>query len=77
MLSIQEETGKFDQVISGLLQDKIEEKLEKNEQIILIATKERNQSREAAGDSPQASSIRPLPLERAVWNELYIEMFFR
>ena len=36
MLSNQEETGKFDQVISGLLQDKIEEKLNKNEQIILI-----------------------------------------
>tara|TARA_A100000164_G_scaffold200415_1_gene177950 strand:+ start:1931 stop:4168 length:2238 start_codon:yes stop_codon:yes gene_type:complete len=36
MLSNQEETGKFDQVISGLLQDKIEEKLDKNEQIILI-----------------------------------------
>jgi len=36
MLSNQEETGKFDQVISGLLQDKIEEKLKKNEQIILI-----------------------------------------
>ena len=36
MLSNQEETGKFDLVISGLLQDKIEEKLEKNEQIILI-----------------------------------------
>ena len=27
-----------------------------------------NLSREAAGDSPQASSIRPLPSERAVWN---------
>ncbi len=36
MLSNQEETGKFDQVISGLLQDKIEEKLKRNEQIILI-----------------------------------------
>jgi len=36
MLSNKEETGKFDQVISGLLQDKIEEKLKKNEQIILI-----------------------------------------
>jgi len=36
MLSNQEETGKFDQVISGLLQDKIEEKLNKKEQIILI-----------------------------------------
>ncbi len=36
MLSNQEDTGKFDQVISGLLQDKIEEKLKKNEQIILI-----------------------------------------
>ena len=36
MLSNQKETGKFDQVISGLLQDKIEEKLKKNEQIILI-----------------------------------------
>ena len=36
MLLNQEETGKFDQVISGLLQDKIEEKLKKNEQIILI-----------------------------------------
>ena len=36
MLVNQEETGKFDQVISGLLQDKIEEKLNKKEQIILI-----------------------------------------
>ena len=36
MLSNQKETGKYDQVISGLLQDKIEEKLKKNEQIILI-----------------------------------------
>ncbi len=36
MLAIQSETGKFDQVISGLLQDKIEEKLSKKEQIILI-----------------------------------------
>ena len=36
MLSNQKETGKFDQVVSGLLQDKIEEKLKKNEQIILI-----------------------------------------
>ena len=35
MLSNQE-TGKYDQVISGFLQDKIEEKLKKNEQIILI-----------------------------------------
>ena len=36
MLANQAETGKFDQVISGLLQDKIEEKLNKKEQIILI-----------------------------------------
>lgn len=36
MVSNQEETGKFDQVISGLLQDKIEEKLGKKEQIILV-----------------------------------------
>jgi len=36
MLSNQKETGKFDQVISGLLQDKIEDRLNKNEQIILI-----------------------------------------
>ena len=36
MLENQAETGKFDQVISGLLQDKIEEKLKKKEQIILI-----------------------------------------
>ena len=36
MLDNQAETGKFDQVISGLLQDKIEEKLKKKEQIILI-----------------------------------------
>ena len=36
MLANQTETGKFDQVISGLLQDKIEEKLNKKEQIILI-----------------------------------------
>ena len=36
MLSNQEETGKFGQVISGLLQDKIEEKLNKNEQVILL-----------------------------------------
>ena len=36
MLANQAETGKFDQVISGLLQDKIEEKLSKKEQIILI-----------------------------------------
>ena len=31
------------------------------EEIIVTATKERDLSREAAGDSPQASSIRPLP----------------
>ncbi len=36
MLADKEETGKFDQVISGLLQDKIEQKLNKKEQIILI-----------------------------------------
>ena len=36
MLADREETGKFDQVISGLLQDKIEQKLSKKEQIILI-----------------------------------------
>ena len=36
MLSYQEETGKFGVVISGLLQDKIEERLKKNEQIILL-----------------------------------------
>ena len=36
MLADREETGKFDQVISGLLQDKIEQKLNKKEQIILI-----------------------------------------
>ena len=36
MLANQAETGKFDQVISGLLQEKIEEKLNKKEQIILI-----------------------------------------
>jgi len=36
MLTNQAETGKFDQVISGLLQEKIEEKLNKKEQIILI-----------------------------------------
>ena len=36
MLASQEETGKYETVISGLLQDKIEEKLNKKEQIILI-----------------------------------------
>ena len=36
MLSYQQETGKFGVVISGLLQDKIEERLKKNEQIILL-----------------------------------------
>ena len=36
MLSNQKETGKYDLVVSGLLQDKIEEKLKKDEQIILI-----------------------------------------
>ena len=36
MLSYQEETGKFGVIISGLLQDKIEERLKKNEQIILL-----------------------------------------
>ena len=47
-----------------------------NERIIQTATKERNLSREAAGDSPQASSIRPLPLERAVWNVAFIALLF-
>ena len=47
-----------------------------NERIIFTATKEHNLIREAAGDSPLASSIRPLPLERAVWNELYTVMLF-
>ncbi len=36
MLSDQHESGKFGQVISSLLQDKIEEKLNKKEQIILL-----------------------------------------
>lgn len=36
MLNEQEETGKFGQVISGLLQRKIEEKLNRNEQVILL-----------------------------------------
>jgi len=36
MLSEQKESGKFGQVISGLLQDKIEDRLRKNEQIILL-----------------------------------------
>ncbi|MFL2983159.1 MAG: primosomal protein N' [Candidatus Neomarinimicrobiota bacterium] len=36
MLEEQDETGKFGQVISGLLQDKIEERLNNNEQIILL-----------------------------------------
>ena len=36
MLMEQKETGKFGQVISGLLQDKIESRLQKKEQIILL-----------------------------------------
>ena len=36
MLSDQEESGKFGQIISGLLQDKIEDRLKKSEQIILL-----------------------------------------
>ena len=36
MLSEQKESGKYGQVISGLLQDKIEDRLSKNEQIILL-----------------------------------------
>ena len=36
MLSIVEETGKYGQVVSGLLQDKIEERINNNEQIILL-----------------------------------------
>ena len=36
MLKEQKETGKFGQVISGLLQDKIEDRLQKKEQVILL-----------------------------------------
>lgn len=36
MIKEQKETGKFDQIISGLLQDKIENRLQKKEQIILL-----------------------------------------
>ena len=36
MLQNQEESGKYEQVISGLLQDKIEERLTNNEQVILL-----------------------------------------
>ena len=36
MLNEQEETGKFGQVISGFLQNKIESRLNKNEQVILL-----------------------------------------
>ena len=36
MLGAQEESGKFGQIISGLLQDKIEDRLQKKEQIILL-----------------------------------------
>ena len=36
MLKEQEETGKFGQVISGFLQNKIEERLNRNEQVILL-----------------------------------------
>ena len=36
MLEEQNDTGKFGQVISGLLQDKIEDRLKKNEQVILL-----------------------------------------
>tara|TARA_B100001564_G_scaffold134782_1_gene113085 strand:- start:778 stop:1101 length:324 start_codon:yes stop_codon:yes gene_type:complete len=36
MLKEQDDTGKFGQVVSGLLQDKIEERLNKNEQIIIL-----------------------------------------
>ncbi len=36
MLSEQDETGKIGQIVSGLLQDKIEDRLNKKEQIILI-----------------------------------------
>ena len=36
MLKEQEETGKFGQVISGFLQNKIEERLNSNEQVILL-----------------------------------------
>lgn len=36
MLSDQGESGKFGQIISGLLQDKIEDRLKKSEQIILL-----------------------------------------
>ena len=37
MIKEQEETGKMGQVFSGTLQKKIEERLEKKEQIILLA----------------------------------------
>ncbi len=36
MLGDQEESGKFGQIFSGLLQDKIEDRLNKNEQVILL-----------------------------------------
>ena len=36
MLSTQQESGKWGQIFSGLLQDKIEDRLNKNEQIILL-----------------------------------------
>ena len=36
MLNEQEETGKIGQVISGFLQNKIEERLNRNEQVILL-----------------------------------------
>ena len=36
MLSTQKESGKWGQIFSGLLQDKIEDRLNKNEQIILL-----------------------------------------
>lgn len=36
MLNEQEETGKFGQVISGFLQNKVEERLNRNEQVILL-----------------------------------------
>ena len=35
MLKEQEDTGRFGQIISGTLQDKIEERLKNNEQVIL------------------------------------------
>ena len=36
MLKEQEDTGRFGQIISGTLQDKIEERLKNNEQVILL-----------------------------------------